>query len=147
MKRISIFIAALLLVCGCFPDDRNNYMVPDSFGITSLDNVVEASVHTGSYVLGIAKSGKGLSAASVRINWDADAYLAALADFNRENGTEYVALMSSLVEVDRTDFDFAKEDVAKVVTLSWDPDKVARYMDADDNYVIPILIESKDPEV
>ena len=147
MKRISIFIAALLLVCGCFPDDRNNFMVPDSFGITSLDDVVEASVHTGTYVIGIAKSGKGLSAASVRINRDAAAYGPALEAFNNENGTDYEALMGSLVNISGTDFSFTKEDVAKEVTLSWSPDQVADFVGDKDNYVIPILIESNDPEV
>ena len=147
MKRISILIAVLLLICSCFPDDRNNFMVPDSFGITSLDNVVEASVHTGSYVLGIAKSGKGLSAASVRINWDASEYNIVLGVFNREHGTDYKALPASLVAIDQTEFSFTKEDVAKEATLSWDPEQVAAALEESDDYVIPILIESDDAQV
>ena len=147
MKRMSILIAGMLLVCGCFPDERNNFMVPDSFGITSLENVVEASVHTGSYVLGIAKSGKGQSAAHVRIIRDDAEIQSRLAAFNEENGTEYKTVMGSLVDMDATNFDFTAEEAAKVVSLTWDPDVVSLFMGDSDRYVIPVLIQSDDPVV
>ncbi|MBO6063693.1 MAG: DUF1735 domain-containing protein [Bacteroidales bacterium] len=147
MKRMSIIIAGMLLVSGCFPDERNNFMVPDSFGITSLENVVEASVHTGSYVLGIAKSGKGQTAAHVEINRNQDDIDARLSDFNAKHDTEYKAVMTSLVEMDAVDFDFTAEEAAKEVTISWDPDLLARFMGDSDQYVIPVLIKSEDPVV
>ena len=147
MKRMSILIAGALLVSGCFPDERNNFMVPDSFGITSLENVVEASVHTGSYVLGIAKSGKGQSAAHVRIIRDDAEIQSRLAAFNEENGTEYKTVMGSLVDMDATNFDFTAEEAAKVVSLTWDPDVVSLFMGDSDRYVIPVLIQSDDPVV
>ena len=106
MKKMSIIIAGLLLLSGCFPDERNNFMVPDSFGITSLENVVESSVHTGSFVLGIAKSGKGQSAAQVRISRDQDEIQSVLSAYNAEHDTEFEAVMGSLVEMDATEFDF-----------------------------------------
>ena len=147
MKRMSIIIAGMLLVSGCFPDERNNFMVPDSFGITSLENVMEASVHTGSYVLGIAKSGKGQTAAHVEINRNQDDIDARLSDFNAKHDTEYKAVMTSLVEMDAVDFDFTAEEAAKEVTISWDPDLLARFMGDSDQYVIPVLIKSEDPVV
>lgn len=147
MKRMSIIIAGMLLVSGCFPDERNNFMVPDSFGITSLENVVEASVHTGSFVLGIAKSGKGQTAAHVEINRNQDDIDARLSDFNAKHDTEYKAVMTSLVEMDAVDFDFTAEEAAKEVTISWDPDLLARFMGDSDRYVIPVLIKSEDPVV
>ena len=147
MKRMSIIIVGMLLVSGCFPDERNNFMVPDSFGITSLENVVEASVHTGSFVLGIAKSGKGQTAAHVSINRNQDDIDARLSDFNAKNGTEFKTVMNSLVEMDAVDFDFTAKEAAKEVTIRWDPDLLARFMGDSDQYVIPVLIKSEDPVV
>lgn len=147
MKRLSILFAGLLLLSGCFPDDRNNFMVDDSFGITSLDNVVEASVHKGSYVFGIAKSGKGQSAANVRINYSQDDIQSLLASYNKEHNTEFKAVMSSLIVMDKTDFDFTAEDAAKEVAISWDPEILARFMGDSEQYVIPILIQSDDQVV
>ncbi len=134
----------MLLVSGCFPDERNNFMVPDSFGITSLENVVEASVHTGSFVLGIAKSGKGQTAAHVEINRNQNDIDARLADFNSNHDTNFKAVMNSLIEMDAVEFDFAVEEAAKQVTISWDPDLLARFMGDSDQYVIPVLIKSDD---
>jgi len=147
MKRMSIIIAGMLLVSGCFPDERNNFMVPDSFGITSLENVVEASVHTGGFVLGIAKSGKGQTAAHVEINRNQDDIDTRISEFNAEHGTEFKAVMNSLVEMDAVDFDFTAEEAAKEVTIRWDPDLVARFMGESDQFVIPVLIRSDDPVV
>ena len=147
MKRISILIVGMLLVCGCFPDERNNFMVPDSFGITSLENVVEASVHTGRYVLGIAKSGKGLSAADVHINRNQDDIESRLAAYNSEHDTDFKAVTGSLVDIDAVDFSFTAEEAAKEVTLTWDPDQLASFMGDSDRFVIPVLIKSDDPEV
>lgn len=147
MKKMSIIIAGLLLLSGCFPDERNNFMVPDSFGITSLENVVESSVHTGSFVLGIAKSGKGQSAAQVRISRDQDEIQSVLSAYNAEHDTEFEAVMGSLVEMDATEFDFSARDAAREVRITWDPDLLARFMGDSDRYVIPILIQSDDPVV
>ena len=137
----------MLLVCGCFPDERNNFMVPDSFGITSLENVVEASVHTGSYVLGIAKSGKGQSAADVHINRNQDDIESCISAYNSDHDTEYKAVMSSLIDIDAVDFNFTAEEAAKEVTISWDPDLLARFIGDSDKFVIPVLIKSDDPDV
>lgn len=147
MKRISILISWLLLVCGCFPDERNNFMVPDSFGITSLENVVEASVHTGGYVLGIAKSGKGQTAAAVHINLNQADIQSRLDAYNSEHNTEFQVVSGSMIEMNATDFDFAEKDAAKQVVLSWDPNQLANLLGDSDRFVIPILIQSSNPDV
>ena len=147
MKRISIIITGLLLLNSCFPDERNNFMVPDSFGITSLENVVEASVHTGSFVLGIAKSGKGLTAAAVHINRNQADIQSLLDAYNSEHNTDFQAVTGSIVEMNALDFEFADKDAAQKVILSWDPDKLADFMGDSDRYVIPVLIQSSSPDV
>ena len=106
MKKISLFILALLLVSACFHDDRDNFMVPDSLGLSSLENFTEASVHSGTYLLGIDKSGKGFTAAKVHINTSQDAYKSVLDAFNTEHGTSYRAIDPALIAMDRTTFDF-----------------------------------------
>ena len=147
MKRISIIITGLLLLNSCFPDERNNFMVPDSFGITSLENVVEASVHTGRYVLGIAKSGKGQTAAAVHINRDQADIQSLLDAYNAEHNTDFQTVTGSMVEMNALDFDFAEKDAAKEVILSWDPDKLANFMGDSDRFVIPVLIQSSSADV
>lgn len=147
MKKISLFITSLLLLSGCIQDERDNFMVPDSFGITSLEKVVEASVHPGTYVLGIAKSGKGQTAASVRINRKESDCQAVLNTYNKEHQTAYKLLPASLVTLDATEFDFPADEAARQVTLSWDPEQVAARLGDGESYVIPILLESSDATV
>ena len=122
-------------------------MVPDSFGITSLENVVEASVHTGGYVLGIAKSGKGQTAAAVHINLNQADIQSRLDAYNSEHNTEFQVVSGSMIEMNATDFDFAEKDAAKQVVLSWDPNQLANLLGDSDRFVIPILIQSSNPDV
>lgn len=148
MKKISLLIACLpFLVTACFQDERNNFMVPDSLGLTSQENVVETSVHTGTYSLGISKSGKGQSAAKLHIVRDRDIYLPILEAYNQEHGTDFEAILGSLIDMDQTTFSFSAEETGGKVVISWDPDLVARFMGSQDNYVIPILIESETQDV
>lgn len=148
MKKICIWAASilLLLLSGCFKDDRNNFMVPDSFGIASKGGLLDASVHTGMCTVGIVKSGKGLSAAKVHVNRSPEVLQPLLDQWNRDHGTNYVT-MSSLIDAEQAEFSFTAEEVVKDLVLRWDPDLVARAMGHDDNFVIPVLIESDDPEV
>lgn len=147
MKRISLYVITLLLSAACFPDQRNNFMVNDSFGIVGDGSLTEASVHTGSYTLGISKSGKGQNAASLTVNRDAAAVAAALAAYNQANNTAYKALPANLVSLDATSFSFDEKDVSRKLTLSWDAEETASYMGDDDQYVFPVLISSDDPVV
>ena len=147
MKKISLFILALLLVSACFHDDRDNFMVPDSLGLSSLENFTEASVHSGTYLLGIDKSGKGFTAAKVHINTSQDAYKSVLDAFNTEHGTSYRAIDPALIAMDRTTFDFAEKDVVREVNITWDALELANYIGNKEDYVIPVIIESDTPEV
>lgn len=147
MKKISLFIAVLILVSACFKDERNNFMVPDSLGIASLENVVDASVHTGTYSLGITKSGKGQSAARMHIVRDREVYLKELDAYNQAHGTDFEPILGSLIDMDRTEFSFSAEETGGKVVISWDPELVARYIGKGDQYVIPVLILSDSPDV
>ena len=148
MKKTSIFlIASLFLISACFPDERNNFMVNDSFGLTSQEAVTDASIHTGQLVVGIVKSGKGQTAATVSISTDADAIKSVLDSYNKDNETEYVQLPANLFEMSQMIFSFNKEEVSKELAISWNPETVAEYIGDSDKYVIPILIESADETV
>ena len=147
MKKTIIWIAALLLLASCIKDERNNFMVPDSLGVISTDGIIEASVHTGFCTVGIVKSGKGLSAASVRVNRDADACASLLKTYNQEHNTHYQSVLGSLVETDQPEFTFTASDAVQYLTLQWDAELMARYMGDEKNYVIPVLIESVTPDV
>ena len=144
MKKIISLFASALLLAGCFPDDRNNFMVPDSFGIASLENKVEASVHTGKYVFGVIKSGKGQSAATVRIYKDEDHCRQLITDYNLEHETSYIPVPPSTFSLDAEEFHFSEKEVSRKVTLTWDPSLLASLMGDSQDYVIPVVIESDD---
>lgn len=137
----------LLLAAGCIKDDRNNFMVADSFGLVSKDGLLEASVHTGSCGVGIVKSGKGLSPASVRINLSSEDCLPFLQAYNQAHKTNYETVLSSLVDPDQLEFSFGKEEVSKQLVLTWDPELMARFVGKGEKYVIPVLIESENSDV
>lgn len=147
MKKSIICLAAILLLSGCFKDERNNFMVPDSLGVASNDGIVEATVHTGSCIVGIIKSGRGLSEARVRVNLDTETCAPLLEAYNKSHKTAYESVMGSLVEATRTEFSFAAEDASQNLELRWDAELMARFMGAKKNYVIPVLIESETADV
>lgn len=147
MKKIIILFAGVFMLAGCFKDERNNFMVSDSLGITSLENVVEASVHTGGYMLGIAKSGKGQTAAQMHIVCDENRCKPLLDEYNNNNKTHFEPIQLSLISLDRTSVSFTEQDASQTVSLSWDPEKVAQYMGDKDQYVIPLFIESDTEDV
>ncbi|MBQ9410882.1 MAG: DUF1735 domain-containing protein [Bacteroidales bacterium] len=147
MKRTSIFIGCLFLLMGCFPDERDNFMVPDSFGLSSQEALTDASIHTGQLVLGIVKSGKGQSAATVTINLNTDDIKAAVDTYNKENDKEFAPLPAYLYTLSDVEFSFSQKEVSKELVLSWDPSLVATFIADSDNYVIPVIIESADESV
>ena len=144
MKKIFIPVFAIVLAASCVPDERNQFIPADSFGVTAKSLVAEASVHTGSYTVGIAKNGKGQQPGTVFINLDQDAYLPLLEAYNKEQGTHYEAILGSLIDVEKPELSFGKDEVVKNLALSWDPELMAAFMGKKENYVIPILIDSKD---
>ena len=140
MKKTIIWLAAVLLLTGCIRDERDNFMVPDSFGINADDLLQETSVHTGNYVLGISKSGKGQASGKVSISLAET----ALPDYNQAHETDFKAVLPSLVSFDQEMLDFAVEDVTRTFTISWDPELMAQFIAEDTRYVIPLRIQSQD---
>lgn len=147
MKKITIIVCALALVAGCIPDDRGNFMVDDSFGITSTDILLQASVHAGSYTMGVAKNGIGQSAASAVVAIGTGEALAALDKYNSENNTGYKPLPSSLFTLDKSELSYTEKDVVQDITISWDPLKLIDYLSGEDEYVLPVSVSSNSLKV
>ena len=144
MKKLTITVCALALLWGCIPDDRENFMVPDSFGITAPELLVKTSAHAGSYTLGVSKSGKGKTAANAVVSIENGDVAAALDRYNAENGTSYKPLPTSLFSLDNGTLTFDAEEIVKNVTVSWDPLKLIGQISGDDDYVLPIVLSSGD---
>ena len=148
MKKILALASAVALLAGCITDDRENFMVPDSFGITAGDILVQTSAHAGSYTIGVAKNGKGKSAAKATVSIGSGEAIAALDRYNADNGTSFVALPTSLFTLDNTSLTYQVEDVVKDVTVSWDPLKVIEMISDDGkDYVLPVFLSSGDLDV
>ncbi|MBR4809905.1 MAG: DUF1735 domain-containing protein [Bacteroidales bacterium] len=147
MKKLVITTLAIVLAAGCFPDDRENFMVPDSFGLTASETLVNTSAHAGSYTFGVAKNGKGKAAASATVSMDSGSVSAALDKYNADNGTSYKTLPVSMFRLDRSSIEFDVDDVVKDVTVSWDPLQVIDLISADSDYVLPVCVASNDLDV
>ena len=147
MKRMikHTMLAALALagLAACV-DDRNNFMVDDSFSLTGSQLVV-TSVHTGEYSFGVNKAGKGQSAGSVRVV--TDGYESALKLYNYNNSTEYKALPANLYSVSGANVSFDASDINKQVKVTWNVEALAEAIGTDGSYVIPLRIVSDDLEV
>ena len=143
MKKLILITAAALAAFSCIPDDRNNFMVDDSFGLTAPSVLQDASIHTGSFAVGIAKNGKGQSSASASISVAPE----ALANYNNDNGTSYKAVPADKYAIDATSLSFAKDDIVKNVNLSWDAAAMSSFIGNDKNYVIPLILSSSDETV
>ena len=125
-------------------DERNNFMVDDSFSLTG-NTLVVTSVHTGEYSFGVNKAGKGSSAGTVRVL--TDGCEEALAAYNEANSTAYKALPSGLYTLSDPDVSFDVKDINKLVRLSWDVEAMASAIGNSTDYVIPLRIVSDDLEV
>ena len=141
-QRIFLLAAVILCVSGCLKDDRLNFMVDDSFGLTAREAVVEASIHTGSCSVGIAKNGIGSTAATVEISSGLDSDKDAIQAYNNANGTDYMPLPAYLYELSHSRLEYSQKEVVKEVSLTWDANLVARMMDSGNDYVIPLSISS-----
>ena len=144
MKKLSLYLCTLALLAGCIADDRENFMVDDSFGLTARDVLEQASVHTGSYTLGVAKNGKGRTAASATVSFEAPEVQSALDAYNSEHNTSYELIPASYFTLSDSNLEFAKEEVVKDVTVSWDAGKLAAFIGGSSDYVIPVCVKSSD---
>ena len=143
MKKILFTIVAALSVVACIPDDRNNFMVDDSLGLTAAAVVQEASVHPGFFAIGVSKNGVGQSAASVTVSIDNN----ALTEYNAQKGTSFQSVPLEYLTLENPNLDFSKEDVVKEATLKWNATNLAGFIGDATDYVIPIRLESKTNDV
>ena len=144
MKKIFFCILSLLAAAGCIRDDRNYHMVDDSFSFTARQTLLQTSVHTGSCPVGIAKNGKGQTAAAVTVSTSGAACAEALDKYNGEHGTAFVALPESAYTLSDTRIPYEAEDVVKDLTVSWDPAALAEQIGDSPDYVIPVVVSSSD---
>ena len=144
MKKTFFYILSLFALAGCFRDDRNYNMVDDSFCLTARQTLLQASVHTGSCPVGIAKNGKGQTAASVTVLSSGAECAEALARYNEENGTAFTALPESGYSLSGSSISYETADVVKDLTVSWDPTDLAEQIGDSPDYVIPILVKSSE---
>ena len=150
MRKIfrNIFISALALsaAVSCV-DDRNNFMVDDSFGFNNAidENVTELAIYGGTYELAVIKSGKGFSDATVFVGGSN----AALIEYNEEKGTNYIGIPREYYSFSETSLCYKAEEVSKTLTVSWDIAKASAYManEPENDYVIPVFLKSDDLEV
>ncbi|MBO4455632.1 MAG: DUF1735 domain-containing protein [Bacteroidales bacterium] len=144
MKKLTLIACVLGLLAGCISDDRENFMVPDSFGLTAGDVLIQTSAHAGAYTLGVAKNGKGKTAATATVSLESGEAKAALDKYNSENGTGFKALPTLLFTLDKSTVSYDAEEVVKDVTVSWDPLKVIEILSGGGDYVLPVAISSGD---
>lgn len=147
MKKITILAAATVLLAGCFTDDRDNFMVPDTIGMSAAELLAQASVHTGSYTVGVAKNGKGQSPASVTLSLEAPEIAAALDSWNEEHGTQYKALPAAMFTLSSNVLEYDVEDVVRTSEITWDPVALAKYVGSSKDFVLPVCVNSDDLDV
>lgn len=138
---------AVLCVMSC-ADERENFMVKDGM-LLSTDkmekNVAAVSVYDGSYSLKVYKSGKGTEAGDVKVEVVSD----ILDTYNETNRTNYKALPANLVTLSKDYFEFKVEEVSKLLTIYWDPIKVAEAIGTGDetSTVIPIKLTNSNLDI
>ena len=147
MKKILFYMLSLAAVTACIADDRNNKMVDDSFGLTARQTLLQASVHTGSFPVGLAKNGKGQTAATVTVSSEGADCADALARYNEEHGTAFTALPASGYSLSETSLNYDAGDVVKEITVSWDPAALAETIGGSSDYVIPLKVKAAGLEI
>ena len=150
MRKIfrNIFVSAIALasVVACV-DDRNNFMVDDSFGFNNAidENLKELAIYGGSYELAVIKSGKGFTDATVFV----EGSNADLLAYNKKNGTSYIPVSKEFYNFSTNSLEYKAEEVSKTVTVTWDVAKIAEQMASEpaNEYVIPVALKSDELEV
>ena len=146
IKNTIIAAMALLASVSCV-DDRNNFMVDDSFGFNHAkeEAVITYPIYGGKYDLAIIKSGKGLVEADVKIS-GSEFDLIKYNDSHKESAKSFVAFSKDLYNFSETTVHFNAEDVTKNVTVLWEPADLAAKMTETDkyDYIIPVRISSSD---
>lgn len=144
MKKIACSLLCLATLAGCLEDDRNYNMVDDSFAFTARQTLIPASLHTGSCLVGVAKNGKGLTAASATVSAALGDVAFSLQMYNTKNKTDYTALPEGAFTLSETVLDYGESDVVKEVRVSWDPVAMAAAVEAAPDGIIPLILSSDD---
>lgn len=150
MKKILYIAAALSVAVSCFKDDRLNDVVQDAVGFSEVNmsspeeydasRVPSITICSGHYEVGINKSGRSLSDASVTVSMISD-----ISALNTELGTAFKILPSGMVTLSGTSFSFSKEESVKTFSASWKPEDVDAYIAANPgDYVIPLQLSGSD---
>lgn len=150
MKKIFYIAVALTLAVSCFKDDRLNEVVQDFVGFSEVNittpedyaatRVPSITICSGHYAVGINKSGRSLSDASVTVAQATD-----ISALNTELGTAYKVLPSNLVTLSGSSFSFAKDESVKTLSITWKPEDVDAYVAANPgDYVIPVQLSGSD---
>ena len=146
IKNTIIAAMALLAAVSCV-DDRNNFMVDDSFGFNHAKDeaVITYPIYGGKYDLAVVKSGKGLVEADVKIS-GSEFDLVKYNDSHKESAKDFVAFSKDLYSFSASTLHFKAEDVTKNVTVLWEPAELAAAMTDTDKheYIIPVRISSSD---
>ena len=144
MKKILYIAVAMSLAVSCFKDDRLNDVVQDFVGFSEVNitnpeefaasRLPSITICSGHYYVGISKSGRSLSEASVTVEMLSD-----ISALNTELGTAYKVLPSNLTTISGTSFSFTKEECVKTLSITWKPEDVEAHLAANPgDYVIPL---------
>lgn len=150
MKKILYIAVAMSLAVSCFKDDRLNDVVQDFIGFSEVNitnpeefaasRVPSITICSGHYNVGINKSGRSLSDATVSVS-----LLSDISALNTELGTTYKILPSSLVALSAGSFSFTKDESVKTLSITWKPEDVDAYLAANPgDYVIPLGLSGSD---
>ena len=142
------FVPCLVLLAGCIKDDRNNFMVPDSITLTAAGTVAEASCHEGVFTFGVAKSGKGMTAARATVTPDgAVALLDAYNQSQKNLDSQFVdweSIPSDKFTLEGNEIEWAAADFVKEVKVRWDPNVMAAHIGDRKNCVIALTVQSSE---
>lgn len=133
-KLLIVALIASTALVGC-KDERDNFMVDDTISFINTENYATVSVYNEKYDFPVMKNGKGFSGATAHLTVSET----ALADYNAANNTNYAAMPENCYKLSATTLKFAKDDLRKIVELSWDETAVLA-LDKSKDYVVPVQL-------
>lgn len=104
---LSLFLPLALALCGCEHNLEHN-MVPDKLGFSSTEALQTPSVFNDGMTISVIKSGKGTTAASVKI-----------AVCTQEEVPEYEIVDPSKFEISTDELEFGTSEIRKTLDLTW----------------------------
>ncbi len=123
------------LLAGC-KDERDNYMVDDTFSFVSAEKYASVSVYNETYKFAVIKNGKGSQSAK--------AYLSvaesALSDYNAAKGTNYQLMPENCYKLSTSTLGFSEKEIRKFVEVTWDD--AAVFALGKGEYAIPLQLTS-----